>query len=428
MKRLITKLQFFQALRRRQCQRARGFTLLEVLIVALFGGIIISGLLWIVVSLAREEEKEAVLTATEQEMQLALNYILSDLREAVYIYDGGCNPLYIAAPEDSCPGYEEYLEEDLVDGLPEYSSDATPDSIPVLAFWKTDPANLDEDEYDEMCDGTSPDLFDPTSDSTQLLQFSDCQNIFKQRYTYTFVLYIQEIDDDSTDNWEGDTRIRRYALNKYANSDSEPIGDDASDNNDMARSQGYVNPAELGANVFANWPLVANLSTADSLPDDGYDDGYNCQDADADETECGALADGTTLTVTGLPVVVNGSNPAVLVDFVDAASGASSQGTDPVWTPTGDATGQWDVCPSGDYELVPRDLNGTPDNRTDDVPLSNSFYACVRAETTGDVQDVIVFLRGDVKNRNGLYANIDLPTETLRSQLSLRSVLDRTID
>jgi prepilin-type N-terminal cleavage/methylation domain-containing protein len=86
-----------------------GFTLTELLVVVIISSIIVSALLGLVVQLTGTEQRESVRTETQREMQMALNYIASDLRQAVYIYEGEAHPQNAA----SDPSYIAYLPADL---------------------------------------------------------------------------------------------------------------------------------------------------------------------------------------------------------------------------------------------------------------------------------------------------------------------------
>jgi len=111
-----------------------GFTLTELLIVAIISSIIVSGLMYLVVELLSVDQREASRSETQREMQQALDYIAAELREADFVYRGRCLGTGIPAnptsnpPESGCPG----LQTTLATALP-------PNSTPVIGFWKQDP-------------------------------------------------------------------------------------------------------------------------------------------------------------------------------------------------------------------------------------------------------------------------------------------------
>ncbi|TAN85658.1 MAG: prepilin-type N-terminal cleavage/methylation domain-containing protein, partial [Phormidium sp. SL48-SHIP] len=67
-----------------------GFTLTEILVSMIIAGLVMSGLLGLMVELLTSDARETARTETQREMQMALDYISSDIRESVYVYDGNC--------------------------------------------------------------------------------------------------------------------------------------------------------------------------------------------------------------------------------------------------------------------------------------------------------------------------------------------------
>ncbi len=89
-----------------------GFTLIELLVAMLIATIIVSTLLSFVTGILETNKREEAKAASQDEIQSALNYIVNDLREAVYIYDA--------------------------DGLTAIGGQLPSDtkSTPILVFWK----------------------------------------------------------------------------------------------------------------------------------------------------------------------------------------------------------------------------------------------------------------------------------------------------
>ena len=107
-------------------RQSAGFTLIELLVAMFIGSIITSILLFLVVQLLQTSQRESARSDTQREMQMALDYIGRDLREAVYVYDGNC--LASSPPSGSaCKGLLSYLPA------------TTASNLPVLAFWRVDP-------------------------------------------------------------------------------------------------------------------------------------------------------------------------------------------------------------------------------------------------------------------------------------------------
>lgn len=157
--------------------RQQGFTLLELLVAILIGGIISSGLLFLVVELLKVDTREETLSQVQQDMRRALDYINSDLSEAVFVY---LDPETVTAQLSDLPA----------------------DSEPILAFWRLDPLDADDINSINDCD-------------TYGDQEDECATLKVRQAYYTLVVYLQEPNNDPDGIWEGPSRIIRYSLPKY---------------------------------------------------------------------------------------------------------------------------------------------------------------------------------------------------------------------
>ena len=346
-----------------------GFTLTELLVVVAIAGVIVSALMALVVELIGTEQRESVRTETQRSMQLALNYIAADLKQAVYIYGDEANPQDIT----SVPSYMKYLPD-------EYDDE---DFRPVLAFWK--PRSIDLENlvangsglpaYDD-CATT----FDDNDDATEVRLRRECQSIWKQRRAYSLVVYFQVPKGvrNADGKWKGESRIARYELFKYNNLT------DANAADVFDRTPGFVDPAELGSDAFQSWPWSG---TEDCQADSCVED----------------LAD------PGAPLY--GAGPAVLVDFVDDPGAARA--SEPTTCENLGAT-------AGDYKRVPSADAGY-------AKVSNSFFVCLRdtSGVLGEAQDVIVYLRGNAKGRGG--ANSDAFLPTMQTRVTMRGIIDKNV-
>jgi prepilin-type N-terminal cleavage/methylation domain-containing protein len=199
-------------------QSSKGFTLLELLVVMLIAGGIVSGLMYVVVELTGTDQREASLNETQREMQLALNYMSAELREAVYVYTGECLAGQAAndqanPPIPFCPGLPQYIPASLTNA----------NSVPVLAFWKQQPI---PEKVRQRC----------AVESTDTLRGVPCL----AASSYALVVYSLTINQPSdTPRWKGRARITRYALTQF--------------NNDGNAVTGYANPAITSG--FDTWPL-----------------------------------------------------------------------------------------------------------------------------------------------------------------------------
>ena len=94
--------------------KSAGFTLVELLIALAMSSVIITVLLQFMISIITTDSDEQIKINSEQEIQIALDYISRDLQQAIYIYDAaGINTI------------KPQLR---------YPSDDT--KTPILVFWK----------------------------------------------------------------------------------------------------------------------------------------------------------------------------------------------------------------------------------------------------------------------------------------------------
>jgi len=210
----------------------QGFTLTELLVTIIIGGIITSTLLWLIVNLLNTSQRESALSETQRDMQRTLDYIAADMKEAVYVYDGSAN----SKSTSTIPSYYRATNSSLAASGGTAASNFLPDltGIPVLAFWKTDPVD------------TSVLPADCTTMTTDALD-RECAALKKRRHSYTLVVYTQDVSN-SDNTWSGKARIKRYALEKYSNVAA------------LTRNKGYVDPAEAGSGTFETWPYAEAIN------------------------------------------------------------------------------------------------------------------------------------------------------------------------
>ncbi|PSB17983.1 prepilin-type N-terminal cleavage/methylation domain-containing protein [Phormidesmis priestleyi ULC007] len=263
-------------------RKSAGFTLIELLVAMFIGGVITSILLFLVVQLLQTSQRESARSDTQREMQMALDYIGRDLREAVYVYDGNCltNSAYSYPSGSTCSGLLKYLPT------------AGADNLPVLAFWRVDPLPPD---IDKLCqkNATAFSEQDKAKQDAALIPISGIPCVSRRMYT----LVVYSLDSKENDKpWSGRARIKRYQLPQYIYS---------ADTKDKVTS-GWSFPA--GGDVsFMSWPLDAK---------------------------------GKEAPTRGTPIS-NSSNTQVLVDFVDQKGLSVDQQGLPNGTLTTNA-----VCPS----------------------------------------------------------------------------------
>jgi prepilin-type N-terminal cleavage/methylation domain-containing protein len=200
----------------------RGFTLIELLIVSLIGAGIITGLTYIMIELLNADQRETSRTDTQREMQLALDYIASDMREAVFVYTGDC-----LDGDDSgdCP--ERSNAGSLLPYIP--ASLSSNGSVPIVAFWRQEPLPR---VMREACSQAYAD-----TNSVPCITAN----------SYALVVYSLQRDVNNADVWDGRARITRYILTEFPSSGA------------AIPNAGYVNPGRF--DNFGSWPWGRSPTT-----------------------------------------------------------------------------------------------------------------------------------------------------------------------
>ncbi|QZZ22688.1 prepilin-type N-terminal cleavage/methylation domain-containing protein [Leptothermofonsia sichuanensis E412] len=237
--------QLKQWLRSRRSQRSAGFTLLELLVSLVIGGIITASLLSLVVDLTGVNQRDAARSETQRDMQLAMNYITQDLREAVFVYDGEClagagNINSAADFATSCPGLINYIP----------ASMSTPPSTPVLAFWRVD--RLPETLLTQ-CRDAAQNSPNPNVANNPLNQLISSGVPCVSGKSYTLVVYAF-VNNTAGGIWQGKGRIVRYQLAQF--------------NAAGTRNNSWVDPLQDPGASFRQWPfrLINGVPTAPPAP------------------------------------------------------------------------------------------------------------------------------------------------------------------
>ena len=184
-------------------RKSAGFTLIELLVAMVIASIITSILLFLVVQLLQTSQRESARSDTQREMQMALDYIGRDVREAVYVYDGKC--LTSSAPADgTCSGL-------LTTGYLPGAISAGANNLPVLAFWRVDPLPLEIDKLCQVNAGAFS-VKDKTAQDAALLPIKGIPCVSRRMYT----LVVYSLNWDTGGNWSGRARIKRYQMPQYS--------------------------------------------------------------------------------------------------------------------------------------------------------------------------------------------------------------------
>lgn len=196
-----------------------GFTLIELLVVMLIAGGIVSGLLYLAVELLTADQRESSRTETQQEMQMALDYMSTELRQAVYVYDQNCmsaTPQGTLGSEDYCPGLYNHIPASMT---------PTNNNYPILAFWKQQQL---------------PSSFRQACDDDAVLE--EERAVCVSGNSYALIVYALETSNSAT--WNGEARIRRYSLTQFQTTDTAP---------GYVATAGYVDPGAF-QHQFRTWP------------------------------------------------------------------------------------------------------------------------------------------------------------------------------
>jgi prepilin-type N-terminal cleavage/methylation domain-containing protein len=333
-----------------------GFTLIELLVAMLISGLIVSGLLYLVVEVLGINQKDASRSDTQRDMQLAMDYITRDLREAFYVYGTDidvdpttgvpttlvscldASPVVAAATRGTsqqCTGLLSYL--------PSHLRDAN--NIPVLAFWK--PESLPE-AVTTYCRTNAASI-----GLTVVNNAIDRVPCVAQRM-YTLVVYSLNTENNSG-IWKGKARIKRYALPHFP--ESATTG---------AKSLGWVAPVASDDKRPLSWPF-------------GKADGgiVNLQESAASATIPAAQ-----------PPTNDASQNIVLTDFVDYNGAIATDAINPLPTITTNSG----YCPAG-FEVA---------NYRRFRP---EFYACVRRASINENPEVRVVIKGNAAGRGSIPLN-----------------------
>ncbi|MGF1497951.1 MAG: PilW family protein [Elainellaceae cyanobacterium] len=218
-------------------EQNRGFTLIELLVVVIIAGGIVSGLMYLVVELLTADQKDSSRNQTQQEMQMAMDYIAAELRQAVYVYDDSC--MGSTVPNGLEPGEAGYCP-GLLNHLPTSLAPAN-GNYPIVAFWKQQPI---PDTVKATC------ATNPSSAPAGFSTLNEFQGVCIAGHSYALIIYSLNTTN-SSGTWDGQARIERYALTEF---------DSGGDRN---LDEGYVSPGGFN-HEFRSWPYYQGLT--DTVP------------------------------------------------------------------------------------------------------------------------------------------------------------------
>ncbi|PSF39234.1 hypothetical protein C7H19_00130 [Aphanothece hegewaldii CCALA 016] len=221
---------FYKKILTKKAKRALGFSLTEMLVVLAISSILVSTLLYVMVDLMSSSQSDQARNSTNEEMKQALNYMATEMREAVYVYTGKELEQTRTVDTSTLNPVKNFL--------PNFGTNTRP----IVAFWKV--------EIVPYSGSTNTLPADCTSFTGG--KVNECKTIRIEQRTYTLVVYLQSTDN-SNNKWKGDSRIMRYQLRKYSNPTTLTV------------TTGYVDPQVNS--TFQQWPYdIDSVSAQASLP------------------------------------------------------------------------------------------------------------------------------------------------------------------
>ena len=170
----------------RVTNRDHGFTMMELLIGLVMAFLVLTPLFGLMSSIMNTDKKEQAKTSSEQELQIAMDYITRDLQQAVYIYGSqGVTSNYNATAASS----------GIKDSLPTVAN-----GVPVLVFWKR-----------ELVSNVVPTIATATDATAK-----------DDAFVYSLVAYY--LIKDSSTTWSNAARIARWQIRDGVRSISNSIG------------------------------------------------------------------------------------------------------------------------------------------------------------------------------------------------------------
>lgn len=199
-----------------------GFTLLELLVAVLIASIIVGSLLGFMVDILSSDRREQAKSASEQEIQGALDYIARDLEQAIYIYDAqGLAAITGNNSPTTCTNAPVTGTTPLPAGCSQIP--ASPEMTPVLVFWKRQflPSTTDVTLRGQGNTSTSVGCL-VTIPGGGSCPSGGIPN--KQDYQlYSLVAYY--LIRDNNPNWSATTRIGRFEIRDGIRDISAPVRD-----------------------------------------------------------------------------------------------------------------------------------------------------------------------------------------------------------
>lgn len=334
-----------------------GFTIIELLVAALMGAILLASTAGIVVRTLSIDREETGRSEILGDLSQVVDFIARDISEALYIYNDAEQPADPADPPGD--GTPDLLQRLYTPGWIKRPDD----SIPVVSFWRLS-EELPRDCYvgspnrEQIRRGEANLIQGPSATAVPppvppALTFGAWQDISRRRSVYTLVTYyLRSNFNNSGDliggtNWEGNARISRYEL--------RPLTADCT-----ARNPFFIVDPEPFQSSFLAWPPAA-AGQLPAQPNDAADPVVVTSNIYSSRRERALVA------------------PDCSVDFGDAYASAGGK---PATLPTNES-------------ILNAPFQELSENESD-----ASFYVCVRRNIDARLpQDVIINITTTSLNR-----------------------------
>lgn len=333
-----------------------GFTLIELLVSMLIASLIVSGLLYLVVEILQTNQRDASRSDTQRDLQMAMDYIVRDVREATYVY--GVDPSDPAGKQSCLAVYGKEIATTrgvdrkctgLLDFLPDFlkppATVGAKGNYPVLAFWKPDPLPV---SIRDLCRASSANVGEK---GNALLNATPC---ISQRM-YTLVVYSLSTEDASSFSWKGKARIKRYQLPHFT--EDAVLG---------KINEGWASPIVKKDDSPFTWPIGDKVDPITS-----------------------SVTPNANTQFDPAKIAINPSLNVVLTDFLDSDDLINKR---KVYDPA--------YCPNG-FDS-PNGFTG--------ATFNSAFYVCVNpTNVRGINSEVNIVMRGNAAGRGGIPKSGNVP-------------------
>ena len=335
-----------------------GFTLIELLVSMLIASFMVSGLLYLVVEILQTNQRDASRSDTQRDLQMAMDYIVRDVREATYVY--GVDPSDPTGKQSCLAVYGKNIATTrgvdrkctgLLDFLPDFlkppAKAGDKGNYPVLAFWRPEPLPVG---IRDLCRANFATVGDKGT-ANALLNATPC---ISQRM-YTLVVYSLSTEDAGSFSWKGKARIKRYQLPHFT--EDAVLGE---------INEGWASPIVKKDDSPFTWPIGDKVDPITS-----------------------SVTPNANTQFDPAKIDIRPSLNVVLTDFLDS--------DDLVNKPK---TYQSAYCPNG-FDS-PNGFSG--------ATFNSAFYVCVNPTSVRGINsEVNIVIRGNAAGRGGILKSGDVP-------------------